>query len=66
MENSNGTITTTEAANVLGVSRATVSRMIQRGEIKGYKLTMALNSPYRVYQQSVQEFLNKREGVYQQ
>jgi excisionase family DNA binding protein len=63
MENSNGIITTVEAAGMLGVSRATVSRMIRRGEIEGYKLTGAQNSPYRVYRQSILEFLTKREGV---
>lgn len=61
MRNNNGTITIAEAADMLGVSRATVGRMIQRGELEGYKLTGAQNSPYRVYLQSVREFLSKRE-----
>ena len=56
----NGTIDTAEAAAMLGVSRVTVTRMVHRGELRGYKKTSARNSPMRVYRDSVVEFMKKQ------
>lgn len=54
------TIDTAEAADLLGVSRVTVTRMVHRGELKGYKLTSTRNSPMRVYRDSVIQFMKKQ------
>ena len=56
----NHTIDTAKAADLLGVSRTTAIRMVHRGELKGYKLTSAKNSPIRVYRDSVIKFMKKQ------
>lgn len=57
-----GTVSTTEAAALLGISRNTIIRMVNRGELQGYKKTLARNSPMRVYRESVLEFMEKVQG----
>ncbi len=54
-------VTANEAMEVLGVSRATVSNLIRQGDLEAYKLTPALNSPYRIYLDSIQALLQRRE-----
>jgi excisionase family DNA binding protein len=55
------TVTTQEAMKILGVSKATVSRLVKRGELAAYKLTPAENSPLRIYKDSLDELLEKRQ-----
>jgi excisionase family DNA binding protein len=57
------TISVDEAAVMLGVVRETVIRMIHRGELSGYKKTLALNSHFRVYVDTVQRVLKEREST---
>jgi excisionase family DNA binding protein len=56
------TISTAEAAALLGVSRTTVTRLVNSGQLKGYKKTPARNSPMRVYRDSVLEFITEKQG----
>ena len=55
------TLTSSEAAQILGVSMATVARLVKKGELNGYKLTTARNSPLRIYQDSVDKLLKRRQ-----
>jgi excisionase family DNA binding protein len=47
--------------DLLGVSRSTVIRLIQRGELMAYKLTPGQTSPLRIYKDSVEALLERRE-----
>jgi excisionase family DNA binding protein len=55
------TVTTSEVMGLLGVSRATVTRLVKKGELEAYKLTPAKNSPLRIYKDSVEELLEERK-----
>ncbi|MBU0705478.1 MAG: helix-turn-helix domain-containing protein [Chloroflexi bacterium] len=55
------TLTTTQVMDLLGVSRSTVVRLVQRGELKAYKLTLGQTSPLRIYKDSVDELLDSRQ-----
>ena len=55
------TVTATQAMAMLGVSRMTLSRMIRRGELEAYKLTLATNSPYQIYLDSLTALLARRQ-----
>jgi excisionase family DNA binding protein len=55
------TVTTQEAMKILGVSKTTVTRLVKRGELRAYKLTPAQNSALRIYKESLEELLEKRE-----
>ena len=55
------TFTTSQVMELLGVSRATVSRLVQQGELEGYKLTAAKNSHLRIYKDSVEDLLERRK-----
>lgn len=54
-------VTADEAATLLEVSRATITRLLQKGELKGYKLTTAPNSPIRIYTDSIDELIQRRQ-----
>jgi len=55
------TVNTDQAAQQLGVSQATVTRMWRLGELDGYKLRPNVsNSPLRIYVESVETILAKR------
>jgi excisionase family DNA binding protein len=54
-------VTTEEAITLLGVSKATVIRMIQRGELQAYKLTLGQTSPYRIYKDSIDSVIERRQ-----
>lgn len=57
-------ITATKAMEMLGISRAQLSRLIRARQIDGYKLTPGVrNSPYRVYIDSVRKFIRQRHVV---
>jgi len=55
------TVSTEKATQMLGVSTATVIRLIQQGELEAYKLTLGLTSPYRIYLDSIERFLEQRQ-----
>lgn len=55
------TISTIQAAQRLGVSRATVVRLIQIGQLRAEKKTLGRNSPYNVDVESLLAFQAKRE-----
>ena len=54
-------VDTTEAAQILGVSRSTVTRLAKDGKLEAYKLTPAPNSPYRITRASIQSLLEQRQ-----
>ncbi|HZQ11009.1 MAG TPA: helix-turn-helix domain-containing protein [Anaerolineae bacterium] len=56
-------VTVDEAAEVVGARRETVIRMIRRGELRAFKQTLGLTAPYRIYKDSLDEFLKKRETI---
>ena len=54
-------VTADEAATLLEVSRATITRLLQKGDLKGYKLTTAPNSPIRIYMASIDDLIQRRQ-----
>jgi excisionase family DNA binding protein len=50
-----------EAAQLLQVDGRTVINMLHRGELQGYKRTLGLTSPFRVYLDSINRVLEQRE-----
>ncbi len=51
-------MTTSEAAKVLGIDRASVARLIRNGTLQGERFGRA----WMVYRESVEEFLKHTEG----
>lgn len=58
----NETVTTAEAAQLLGVSGGTVTRLYREKLLLGHKLTPTRNSPLRIYRSSIDEMLREREN----
>lgn len=56
------TVSVTEAAAMLGLDRTTVTKLLQDGDLKGYKKTLGLTSPWRIYVDSIEEFKRLREN----
>ena len=55
-------VTTAQAAELLGVSKSTVTRFLRDGILKGYKLHPAsTNSPFRIYRTSVDRLIQQRQ-----
>ena len=54
-------VSTKETMRILEVSKATVSRLVRDGELDAYKLTPGKTSPYRIYQDSIDELLKRRQ-----
>jgi excisionase family DNA binding protein len=54
-------VTTTQAMQMLGVSRATVTRLARRGQLEGYRLTLSPQSELRIYVDSIEEFKRLRQ-----
>lgn len=54
------TVSTTEAAEMLGVGTSTVVRMIHRGDLQAYKKTLAKHSAFRIYVDSIEEVQRQR------
>jgi excisionase family DNA binding protein len=54
-------VSTTEAMRMLGVSRATITRLVKRGDLRGYRLTPAKYSDYRIYVDSIEEVKERRQ-----
>ena len=55
------TTSTTEAAQLLGVSKTTITRLVKRGDLEAYKLTTGATSPLRIYQDSVEALIQRRQ-----
>jgi len=56
------TITIVQAAQMLGLHRATVVELVKQGELKGYKKTFARTSPFVVDRDSVLDFDRRRRS----
>ncbi len=57
------TVSTTEAMDILGVSRPTITRLIRRGELKAHRLTPAPTSPFRIYVSSIEAVRRRRQEI---
>lgn len=55
------TVKTVEAAEILEVSTVTILRLIDTGELEAYKLTPGKTSPYRIYRDSIDAFISRRQ-----
>ena len=55
------TLSTRETAELLGVNPVTVQRLVKRGELEAYKLTPGQTSPLRIYKDSIESLLERRE-----
>jgi excisionase family DNA binding protein len=51
-------VTTQQAAEMLGVSTTTVTRLVKRGLLIGYKLTPEPNSPLRITKASIKAYID--------
>lgn len=54
-------LSTNQVMELLGVSRTVVTRLLQQGELDGYMLTTAKNSPFRIYKDTVDDLLRHRQ-----
>ena len=52
-------LTMAQAAKRLGVSAKTIQRRIEAGEIKAFKLGDSKNSPVRILEESLIEYVNR-------
>jgi transposase len=57
------TISIVEAAALLGVHRDTVRELVKKGELRGYKKTIARTSPFVVDRQSVLDYDRRRREL---
>ena len=62
LEKENKYIGTKEAAELLGFSQSTVSRLCREGKIKGAEQD-AKGSPWRIPLESVMEMINKENKI---
>jgi excisionase family DNA binding protein len=60
-ERERSAVPTTEAMKMLGVSRSTIRRLLQQGELHGYRLTPSKHSDYRIYVDSIEELKERRQ-----
>lgn len=60
-----GTITVVEAAQMLGIHRATVLDLVKKGELRGHKKTLTRTSAFVVDRDSVLEFDRRRRAQFQ-
>lgn len=51
-----------QAAEMLGVTPMTISRLCRAGELEWYSLTGAARSPRRIYVDSIVSFAKKKQG----
>ena len=61
MNNEKDTVTVAEAVKLLGVSRATINRLVTDGKLHGYRLTPSKNSPLRIYLDSIENVIRERQ-----
>jgi excisionase family DNA binding protein len=59
--NEKETVSTKEAARMLGVAPSTVTRMIHRGDLRAHKKTPAQTSAFRVYKSSIEKVKEERQ-----
>ena len=57
VQNERETMTTAQVVQVLGVSRMTVWRLLEKGDLKGRRMTSFANSRWLVYTDSVENYL---------
>jgi excisionase family DNA binding protein len=55
------TVSTKEAAEMLGVGTTTINRMIHRGDLDAYRKTPVKYSPFRVYKSSIEKVKEERQ-----
>ncbi len=53
-------ISIVEAAQLLGLNRDTVRELVKKGEIRGYKKTIARTSPFVIDRDSVLDYDRRR------
>ncbi len=53
------TVSTREAAEMLGVGTSTINRMIHEGHLRASRKSMAPRSPFQVYVDSIKELQKK-------
>lgn len=56
-------ISTVEAAGMLGLNRDTVRELVKKGELKGYKKTIARTSPFVIDKDSVLDYDRRRREL---
>lgn len=54
-----------EAAQMLGINRDTVRKLVKKGELRGYKKTVARTSPFVVDRDSVLDYDRRRRELSQ-
>lgn len=59
------TMTIVEAAEKLGINRETVRALVQKGQLKGYKKTLARNSPFVLDAENVLDYDRRRREASQ-
>jgi IS30 family transposase len=55
------TLSTREAARLLGVATSTVTKMIHRGNLSAHRKTLAKHSPFRAYKRSIEKVKQERQ-----
>lgn len=56
-------LTATQVRQRLGVGRAKVSELIQTGELEAVKIGDAPNSPYRISEEALAAYIERRKVV---
>ncbi|APT92921.1 hypothetical protein CPHO_08515 [Corynebacterium phocae] len=56
-------LTVHEVADYLGIHHITVNKMLNTGEIVGFKLTDKHRSPWRITPQAVQDYIERRTAA---
>ena len=54
-------VSSREAMKMLGVSRSTVARLVRTGQLEAYKKTPGVTSDYRIYLDSIEKLLERRQ-----
>ena len=52
-------LNTNEALKVMGISRETFRKLVKSGELKASKLGSARNSPIRVHEDAIREYMER-------
>jgi excisionase family DNA binding protein len=58
-------LTTSEAAELLGVTERTIRNMIERGSLNAYKMDPTSKSVYKIPAEQIQQILRAREAARQ-
>lgn len=62
---SSQTISIVEAAQLLEINRDTVRRLVKKGELRGYKKTIARTSPFVIDRESVLDYDRRRRAPFE-